>query len=244
MNQNEDLADLQISGYGSVPGGKFKSVRILGRGKITGNLDCEDFVISGSGDVIGALSCKQIIVNGSGDLTGAVTADELKVRGSATFSDKVKASDTSISGSATVKNGLEAQTVKVSGSVKITGDVSAENFSSTGRFEVDGLLNAENVDIHLDWSTSKAKEIGGESITVMNGTKGFSLISIVTFGTHSPRLEADLIEGERIILENTTAKTVRGTHITIGDGCDIGTVDYKGTYHKSGSARVNEEKKI
>lgn len=244
MNKKEDLADLQISGYGSVPGGKFKSVKILGRGKITGDLDCDDFVINGSGDVIGALTCKQVVVNGSGDLTGAVTTDELKVRGSAAFSGKVKADDTSISGSATMKNGLEAQTVKVSGSVKMKGDVSAENFSSTGRFEVDGLLNAENVDIHLDWSTSKAKEIGGESITVMNGTKGFSLISIVTLGTHNPRLEARLIEGERIILENTTAKIVRGTYITIGDGCDIGIVEYKGTYNKSGSARVGEEKKV
>ncbi len=244
MNQNEGLADLQISGYGSVPGGKFKSVKILGRGKITGDLDCEDFVISGSGDVIGALSCKQMFVNGSGDMTGEVTAKVLKVRGSASFSAKVKADDTSISGSATVKSGLEAQTVKVSGAMKIKGDVSAENFSSTGRFEVDGLLNAENIDIHLDWSTSRAKEIGGESITVMNGTKGFSFISIVTLGTHSPRLEADLIEGERIILENTTAKAVRGTHITIGDGCDIGVVEYKGSFHKSGSARVGEEKKV
>ncbi len=244
MSQNEGLADLQISGYGSVPGGKFASVKILGRGKITGDLDCEEFVISGSGDVIGALTCKQMFVNGSGDMAGEVTTGVLKVRGSANFNAHVKADDTSISGSATVKNGLEAQTVKVSGSVKIKGDVSAETFSSTGRFEVDGLLNAENVDVHLDWSTSKAKEIGGESITVMNGTKGFSLISIVTLGTHSPRLEADLIEGERIILENTTAKAVRGTHITIGDGCDIGVVEYKGAYHKSGSAKVGDEKKI
>ncbi len=244
MTQKEEFADLHISGYGSVPGGKFKSVKILGRGKITGDLECDDFVISGSGDVIGALSCKKMLVNGSGDITGEVSTDVLKVRGSANFSGKIKAADTTVSGSATAKEGLEAQTVKVSGAVKIKGDVSAENFSSTGRFEIDGLLNAENVDIHLDWSTSKAKEIGGESITVMNGTKGFSLISIVTLGTHSPRLEADLIEGERIILENTTAKAVRGTHITIGDGCDIGVVEYKGSYHKSGSAKVGEEKKV
>jgi cytoskeletal protein CcmA (bactofilin family) len=244
MNQKEDIADLQISGYGSVPGGKFKSVKIFGRGKITGDLECDDFIINGSGDVIGSLACKQMIVNGSGDMTGEVVTDVLKVRGSANFNAKVKAKDTTISGSATVKDGLDAQTVKVSGSVKIKGDVSAENFSSTGRFEIDGLLNAETIDIHLDWSTSKAKEIGGESITVMNGTKGFSLISIVTFGTHNPRLEAQLIEGERIILENTTAKAVRGTHITIGDGCDIGIVEYKGSYHKSGSAKVGEEKKI
>jgi cytoskeletal protein CcmA (bactofilin family) len=241
---NSELADLHISGFGSMPGGKYKSVKIFGRGKITGDVECGDFVINGSGEMIGKVNCKQMFVNGSGELEGEVSTSVLKVRGAADFSGKVDAKDVSISGSATVNSGLDAQTIKISGGVKMKGDVNAEQFSSTGRFEIDGLLNAENVDVHLDWSTSKATEIGGETITVMSGTKGFSLISIVTLGTHNPRLEANLIEGEKIILENTTAKVVRGSHITIGDGCDIGLVEYKGTYHKSGSAKVGEEKKI
>ncbi len=241
---NSELADLQISGFGSVPGGKYKSVKIFGRGKITGDVECGDFVINGSGEVIGKMTCKQMIVNGSGQMEGEVSADVLKVRGAADFSGKVKASDVSISGSATAKSGLDTQTIKISGGAKVKGNVNAEQFSSTGRFEIDGLLNAENVDVHLDWSTSKATEIGGETITVMSGTKGFSLISIVTLGTHNPRLEANLIEGEKIILENTYAKVVRGNHITIGDGCDIGVVEYIGSFHKSGSAKVGEEKKV
>jgi len=241
---NSELADLQISGFGSMPGGKYKSVKIFGRGKITGDVECGDFVINGSGEIIGKVNCKQMFVNGSGEMEGEVSTSVLKVRGAADFSGNVDAKDVSISGSATVNSGLNAQTIKISGGVKMKGDVNAEQFSSTGRFEIDGLLNAENVDVHLDWSTSKATEIGGETITVMSGTKGFSLISIVTLGTHNPRLEANLIEGEKIILENTTAKVVRGSHITIGDGCDIGLVEYKGTYHKSGSAKVGEEKKF
>jgi cytoskeletal protein CcmA (bactofilin family) len=241
---NSDLADLQISGYGSVPGGKYKSVKIIGRGKITGDVECTDFVINGSGEVIGKMTCKQMHVNGSGQMEGEVSTSVLKVLGSADFSGNVSADDVSISGSATMKNGLDTQTIKIGGAAKIKGNVNAEQFSSSGRFEIDGLLNAENVDVHLDWSTSKATEIGGETITVMSGTKGFSLISIVTLGTHNPKLEANLIEGEKIILENTTAKVVRGNHITIGDGCDIGLVEYKGSYHKSASAKVGEERKV
>lgn len=243
MNTN-GLTDLKISGYGSVPGGTYRSVKIYGRGKITGELNCEDFVINGSGDMIGRVTCRQLFVNGSGDLQGEVAAGVLKVLGSAMFGAGIKADDVLVSGSATAKSSLAAQAVKISGALKIKGDVSAESFHSTGRFEVGGLLNAENIDIHLDWCTSRAKEIGGESITVMNGAKGFSLISIVTLGTHSPRLEAELIEGERIILENTTAKIVRGAHVTIGDGCDIALVEYKGSLHKSGNARVDAERKL
>ncbi len=241
--KNAELADLQISGFGSVPGGEYKSVKIFGLGKITGDVICDDFVINGSGDVIGATACKQLIVNGSGQMEGNVHANVLKVHGSANFGTSIKADDVSISGAATAKGGLDAQTVKISGSAKFKGNVNAESFSSTGRFEIDGLLNAENVDVRLDWSTSRAAEIGGETITVMSGTKGLSLISIVTLGTHNPRLEAGLIEGEKIILENTTAKVVRGNHITIGDGCDIALVEYKGSFHKSGNAKVGEERK-
>lgn len=243
MNHSE-RADLHISGYGSAPGGKYKSVKIFGRGKITGDVECDDFVINGSGEVIGATVCKQMYVNGSGDLLGEVSTDLLKVHGSANFSAKLTAKDASISGSTTAKCGIDAQTVKISGAAKIKGNVNAETFSSSGRFEIDGLLNAENIDVHLDWSTNKVKEIGGDTITVMSGTKGLSLISIVTLGTHNPRLEADFIEGERIILENTTAKAVRGTHITIGDNCDIGIVEYTGSYHKSDNAKVSEEHKL
>ncbi len=241
---NSELADLQISGFGSMPGGKYKSVNIFGRGKITGDVACDDFVINGSGEIIGKVSCSKMVVNGSGQMDGEVITSVLKIRGAADFSGRVNAKDVSISGSTTAKNGLDAHTIKISGGVKVKGDVNAEQLSSTGRFEIDGLLNAENIDVHLDWNTSKATEIGGETITVMPGTNGFSLLSIVTLGTHSPRLEANLIEGERITLVNTTAKIVRGSHVTIGDGCDIGLVEYKGSFHKSGSAKVGEEKKL
>ncbi len=237
-------SDLNISGYGSVPGGEYNAVKIYGRGKITGDIMCNDFVINGSGEIIGKIDCKQMVVNGSGEMRGDIKADSLKVRGAADFSQTINCESLSISGSAGVMNNIDAQHVKISGSCKVKGDLNAEFFSSTGRFEITGLLNAENVDIHLDWSTSRAREIGGENITVMCGKNGFNVLSIVTLGTHSPKLESDVIEGEKVILENTYARVVRGTNVTIGDGCHIELVEYKGTLHKSASARVGEERKI
>ena len=151
----------------------------------------------------------------------------------------------SVSGSAHAAQSLRATTVKISGSVHVKGDLSADSFKSSGAFEVGGLLSADEIDITLDWSTSKAKEIGGERITAKVGVKGLSVLrTIFTLGTHTPRLTADSIEGSNVWLEQTRAKVVRGHSITLGDGCDITLVEYTGTLHKSGNVRIGEERKI
>ena len=41
-------------------------------------------------------------------------------------------------------------------------------------------------------------------------------------------LTTELIEGDEIYLENTNAKIVRGNNITIGEGCNIGLIEYRG----------------
>jgi cytoskeletal protein CcmA (bactofilin family) len=63
-------------------------------------------------------------------------------------------------------------------------------------------------------------------------------------GILHPILEAEIIEGDEIMLENTTAKIVRGNNVMLGAGCDIGTVEYKSNYVKNGDARVGTETKV
>jgi cytoskeletal protein CcmA (bactofilin family) len=237
--------DLSISGFGVTPGGDYRSIRISGRGKITGDATCTDFIISGSGDAMGAVSCDRLHINGEAGVHGELKARELKVRGSGDFKAGVAADEFSVSGSAHAGQSVNAKTMKVSGSIHVKGDLSADSFSSSGAFEVGGLLSADSVDITLDWSTSKAREIGGERITAKVGSKGLSVLrTIFTLGTHTPRLEADTIEGSSVWLEQTRARVVRGHSVTLGDGCDVVLVEYSGTLHKTGNARVGEERKI
>lgn len=245
MDTNTEKIDLSINGYGVAPGGEYSSIRIAGRGKITGDVACGDFIISGSGDAEGDVSCGRMHINGEAGIHGALKTGELKVRGSADFKKGVKCDSFSVSGSAYAAESLSAQTVKISGSAHVKGDLSADSFSSSGAFEVGGLLSADTIDLNLDWSTSKAREIGGERITAKVGTKGLSVLrTIFTLGTHTPHLEADSIEGSSVWLEQTRAKVVRGHSVTLGDGCDIALVEYTGTLQKTGSARVGEERKI
>jgi cytoskeletal protein CcmA (bactofilin family) len=237
--------DLSISGYGAAPGGDYGAVRISGRGKITGDVSCTEFIINGSADAMGAVSCGRLHINGEAGIHGGLKAQELKVRGAGDFKSGVEADDLSISGTAHAEQSISAKTVKVSGAVHVKGDLSADSFTSSGMFEVGGLLSADSVDITLDWSTSKAHEIGGERITAKVGSTGLSVLrTIFTLGTHTPRLEADSIEGSSVWLEQTRARVVRGHNVTLGDGCDIVLVEYSGTLHKSGNVRVGEERKL
>jgi cytoskeletal protein CcmA (bactofilin family) len=245
MDTNTEKVDLIISGFGVAPGGDYKSVRIAGRGKITGDMTCGDFIVNGSGDAQGAVNCGKLIINGEAGIHGALKTGELKVRGSGDFKADVVCDALSVSGSAHAAQSLRATTAKVSGSVHVKGDLSADSFKSSGAFEVGGLLSADDIDVSLDWSTSRAKEIGGERITAKVGVKGLSVLrTIFTLGTHTPRLTADSIEGNNVWLEQTRAKVVRGHSITLGDGCDIALVEYTGTLHKSGNVRIGEERKI
>lgn len=244
MDSTQNM-DLNISGFGTAPGGQYPNIRISGRGKITGDASCGEFTVNGSADAMGAVSCGRMIINGEAGIHGALKADELKVRGSGDFKKHVQAGEFSISGSAHAAESVSAKEVKLMGSLNVKGDLLADTFSSSGAFDVSGLLSADKVDITLDWSTSKAREIGGDMITAKVGSKGLSVLrTIFTLGTHTPRLEADSIEGSNVWLEQTRARVVRGQNVTLGDGCDIALVEYSGTLHKTGSARVGEERKI
>ncbi len=244
MSDYTQRPDLKINGSGTASGGAYNLVRINGSGRVTGDVDCCDLVINGSGDVNGKSQCVTVKVNGSGRLTGDVKSNEVKVNGSANFGGGISCGTLKVVGSAEVKGGVEAHVVDIDGSMKAEGNCSAEGFSSNGMFEIGGLLNAENVDIRLYWHKSRAKEIGGKRITAALGKAGLGVIKAIFPSINFPQLEADLIEGDEINLENTTAKVVRGNNVVIGGGCDIGLVEYKGSYRKNMGAKVAEEKKI
>lgn len=243
---NTIKGDLKIDGSGSAPGGEYNIVRINGAGRIMGDVACRDFRINGTGNVDGNLETVEGKINGSGTIDGNIRAQQLKITGTGQVRGTISGGTLIVSGSVTVGENLDVQKVKIEGSAKIAHDCNAEDFHSDGTFEISGLLNADVVNIRLYHSKSRAKEIGGGTINVTSGsTAGFNVLkTIFTLGTYNPILEADSIEGDVIVLENTTAQVVRGTNITIGKGCNIGLVEYKGQLIKTGDAKVNEEKKI
>ncbi len=228
---NNSMNDLRINGLGSSSGGKFNLVQINGKGDITGDLECRDLQI-----------------NGLAHLDGNVKADTVRVSGKSDFRGDISGQSMIIDGMTDVSGTVKVETVENRGMLRVAKDCGSEVFSSQGGFTVGGLLNAGKIDISV-YAQCKAREIGGENIEVRVGG-GLSIRkfigSLFPGLPLNPVLNADTIEGDNVYLENTTAKVVRGQNIKIGPGCQIGVVEYRGSYYKDPVAgtSVNESRKI
>ncbi|MDD2234638.1 MAG: hypothetical protein PHZ11_08620 [Desulfitobacteriaceae bacterium] len=233
--------ELRINGCGSSKGGIFNTVKINGAGKIIGNVICRVFRINGSGIINGSLDTEDGKINGSGIVEGGIKAHEFIINGSGEIKGSIKGENVIISGSVEIAENLDVQNVKIEGSAKIGHDCNAEIFYSSGSFEVQGLLNADDIKIRLHDLKSQVTEIGGGKISVaIEASAGLKALK----NTVNPVLESEVIEGDEIVLENTIAKEVRGTNVTVGRGCEIDLVEYKGIFRKTGDAKVEEERKV
>ncbi|WP_223065928.1 hypothetical protein [Paenibacillus caui] len=191
-------SNINIMGEGSSSGGKFGRVKVMGEAVFTGDLKCETFKCTGTSEIEGSLLSNEIKVTGTLQLRSSSGSPEEAVPG------------------------VKGETVKVTGELRIPGGCEAEEFKLRGTLETGGMLSAEDIEIKLHGS-SRVREMGGSSISV----KSTSGIPLAGFFNNGGALVADQIEGDRIYLENTEAKSVRGGHIEIGPGCRIGSIEYR-----------------
>ena len=241
MNNN----DIKITGSGSSSGGKYNSVIISGSGKINGDLECVDFKTAGSSKVSGNLKADSIKISGSAKIEGDVEVEDIKISGSSHVVGNVKSQSIKINGSTHIEGNLYGEEVNIAGSVHIGKNCEAEYFKTSGSFRIQGLLNAGQVIIKLG-GRCIVKEIGGEHIEVRVNPFDNSLFRKVIDKMFNSRgdLTTELIEGDDIYIQNTNAKIVRGNNITIGEGCNIGLLEYKGDINISDASIVKEQKKI
>lgn len=226
--ENKSRADIKIYGSGSSAGGRFNRVTIMGEGIINGDVDCINFKIYGQGKLEGNLKASDVVdIKGQTDILGDLKAKNVKVQG-----------EMEVSGD------LFADEAKITGNISTGGDCNAEVFNLEGGFTIDGMLNADILKINLYWP-SKVHEIGGSEITIKkNGKLSFlGLKNMIQPSGHN-ELTADTIEGDDIYIENTTAKVVRGNNVTIGPGCKIELVEYKGSFKQDEKSEIGNQRKI
>ncbi|OPY23848.1 MAG: Polymer-forming cytoskeletal [Methanobacterium sp. PtaU1.Bin242] len=219
--------DLIINGHGSVTGGKYNSVSINGSGRIDGDLEC--------------ISLK---INGQCTLNGNVKADSVKVNGNNSIEGNLEAEKVNVKGTTDIKGNLSADKAETYGSISIDGDCNAEFLKIEGSFRIGGFLNADELELSL-YGPSLANEIGGSEITVKKSGKiSFLGIKSKIMPDGKNKLTADVIEGDDVYLENTTANVVRGNNVTIGSGCKIELVEYKNDLKMHEGAEVGIDKKL
>lgn len=181
-------------------------------------LDC-----NGSGILYGNVISEKVKVNGNGRFRGNLEAQNLSIDGSARIDKNLTVEKIKISGKGMIGSRVKSEEIKIQGTFTVSEDCEAEIFIAESQFTIGGLLNADYIDIKM-FGECKAKEVGGQTITVKQ--KGSSLVGNLLKSFYKPQLEAELIEGDKIELENTTAKIVRGNQVKIGPNCQIGLVEY------------------
>lgn len=228
--------DTKILGAGTIGGGTYGEVVVAGSGTISGDVVCTRLKVGGIADVHGAVSADSIVVGGAATFEGDVQSEDVNFSGTADVRGAMRVGMLKVSGTATIAGDIAATRVELKGTTRMGGDLEAESFDAQGVFSIGGLLNAGRIDIKL-YGGCDAHDIGGETIDVrLAPTWTF----LPFWGDRN--LTADAIEGDTVYLENTRAKVVRGTNITVGAGCDIELIEYTGTL--TGTAGVKASRKV
>ncbi len=232
--------NLVINGFGASNGGHFHLVTINGRGTVNNDLECSELECNGSGTIKGNVKANSAKVSGNARFNGNFICQKLRVEGTAKIEQSLSSSHLKVSGKASVGGKVKCEEIKVHGSLTVGGDCEAEIFKAESHFKIGGLLNAEQIDIKI-FGECRAKEIGGQVITVKQ--KG-SLIGSLLKPIFKTQLEAEVIEGDKIDLENTIAKVVRGNQVRIGPNCHVGVVEYTEEFFQDKNAIVSDARKV
>ncbi|WP_234122678.1 polymer-forming cytoskeletal protein [Clostridium hydrogenum] len=260
--ENERI-NLKLSGAGSANGGFFNEVKLSGACNVNGDVDCNFLSGSGACDIKGSVTSKQILLSGACNIKGSVKTEILKCSGACDIRGDLEAVEVSISGGADIRGNVKSkkldisggcdidgnvsgEEIKLSGGIKIKDDCECENFNAKGSFSIGGLLNAEKANIVI-YDTCSVKEIGGKDIDIRYSSHmSASILKFIktVFTNSSPTLESEIIEGDNIYLDHTTAKVVRGNKITIGDSCNIDKIEYKDSLNVTGNSQIGEKVKL
>lgn len=238
--------NIRIAGSGTIEGGSYGQVKIAGSGKITGDLEADEFSSAGSALAQGNLKAKRFETAGSFTCQGDLEVEEGEAAGSFRVVGRLKATEMKLAGSAHCRS-ISGGYLRASGSLETQGNVEVETFRFRGSFKIGGLLSAEKVEIDLH-GPCEAPEIGGGKIEVRAGGKSLGgLVGEVLealFGSSKVReLRARVIEGDEVHLENTVAEVVRGGKVKIGPGCQVKRVEYTEALEVDPQAKVGEEVK-
>ncbi|SES91027.1 hypothetical protein SAMN05421676_10288 [Salinibacillus kushneri] len=202
MTKEKDIR-LKVLGNGSYPGGDYDKIKVTGQVEISGD------VYSQHTKIIGECRVK-----------GNATKEQVQVTGKLNVDEELNSHTIKGTGELNVKQSVKANTLDMRGFVHCSGNVELEKMDLKGGFTITGLLNVGDLLVNLQVAPSSVGEIGGEKIMI----KSKSILK------KSYTLEAEVIEGDSIYLEHTTAKIVRGNDVEIGPGCHIEKVEYRSTF--------------
>ncbi|WP_219833896.1 hypothetical protein [Paenibacillus sp. R14(2021)] len=220
--------DLQIAGIGHAGGGDYYSVKMEGVCKVNGAIDCFTFTTSGMSTVEG----------------GITASEQLEASGKFTCEGSVLSPAVKLEGHIHVHGSLCTEELQLGGYLKMKGSCETKKCKARGAFLVDGWLTGESIDLQLE-GPGRAEGIRGGVISIKHvGSAKLLRVMKSLLPIWQARMNASLIEGDIIELEQTTAAVVRGRTVIIGPGCEIGRVEYSGDLIVHPLAQVGDRHQI
>ncbi|MFC4812127.1 hypothetical protein ACFPB1_22865 [Paenibacillus sp. GCM10023250] len=203
--------DLEVSGIGHAGGGEYYAVKLDGVCKVGGTVDCLTFEANGMTAVDGDVRAEQRLEsNGKFTCFGALqSSGGLKLEGQITVNGPMRAERLDLNGYAKVRGDCEALQAKVRGAMIIEGRMTGDELD----VKLEGPFEAENI---------RARHIAVRH----SGKGGLRKLLDSLMPAWQARLNARVIEGDIVELEETTAETVRGRTVIVGPGCSIDCVAY------------------
>ncbi|WP_334072124.1 MULTISPECIES: hypothetical protein [Paenibacillus] len=230
------MSDLKINGLGQAVGGTYGKISIDGIGTLNGDTVCDSLTVNGTLKAKQSIQGGDIRVNGSSSVGGTVEGGRLRVDGTLKVGGDVRSERMDINGMLRIGGGAVGEILEIDGGLKAVGNVEFETVQVYGGIQVGGMLNAGTLEIKMA-GVCQAREIGGERIRV-EAKKGSRKLLALFSSSLGARLRADVIEGDDIVLEDTTADVVRGSRVRIGPGCEIGVVEYRHVFEADPKAAV------
>jgi cytoskeletal protein CcmA (bactofilin family) len=242
--------NINISGAGTVTGGKYNRVKISGSGKVHGPIEAEDVTISGSGRFEGDVHAEYLTVSGSGRIVGDVKATVFHTSGSCRIDGSLMVQTITVDGSCKIGGNVTAERLGSRGSVRVDKGVTVKDFSSHGSFHIGKSLVASRVDIQLSGVCDVQDVICDEIHCQVekSASLGYILDRLLTpfIGNkgRTIRLTAKSIQAKRVWLESTDVEVVKGEDVHIGPNSTVGKVEYTGTIHIDPTAIVRSHEKL
>ncbi|PHO07670.1 hypothetical protein BFT35_05170 [Thermoanaerobacterium thermosaccharolyticum] len=246
----EKRQNIKIVGDNTSAGGLFNNVSVVGNEIFNSSVDCVYIKVAGDCTINGDLKTASGVVAGDINIKGSLSADMLKVAGNMTVDGDKSIKNLITHGNTTINGNISSEKIDANGYFTVKGNCNSEVFKSKSIvLKLNGLLNADDIDIQI-YGSNFVREIGGEKIVIKRGSesifKRLKLIKslILSHDMCKGNLTTDVIEGDEIYLEYTTAKVVRGKNVTIGEGCNIELVEYVDNFNQHNDSVVRESKKI
>lgn len=242
--EDESMEPRDIKSMGDIrlESGEYGDIISAGDLKINGSVKANFIKAAGDLKAKEEIEVVKISVFGDAKFKKAVKADDASIYGDAEFQDKLTGTEIRIFGSLSAVV-VDAEKMTVNGEIDKASEINAEELTLNGEFHVDGAMNIGHGRFNLA-GDSRVKEIFCEQLEVKVSKDSFQgILSGLLSRTSSGRLKVDLIEGDDIFLEHTTADIVRGKIVRIGEGSKIGKVEYSDTLEifEGGTVEVKEE---